>query len=40
MNIEVVKMMLSYKGIETDEALNGKKALELIQHRFELIRAN
>lgn len=40
MNIEVVKMMLAGKGIEIDSALNGKEAIELIKHRFELVHAN
>ena len=40
MNIEVIQAMLACKGIDVDSALNGKKALELIKHCFELVRAN
>ena len=40
MNIEVIQAMLACKDIESDSALNGKIALELIKHRFELALAN
>ena len=37
MNVSVMKAMLNAKGYEVDVALNGKKALQLIEERLDII---
>ena len=37
MNVSVMKAMINAKGYEVDVALSGKKALELIEERLDII---